>query len=235
MKYLQLNSDEEFQHVYQPIYNLSNFSVHGHEAFIRYKNYHQNIEAIFLQAKKLNKLYDLDTNSISKAMLTYSQQGYLRPMLFLNVFVSTLLDHSFLLFFEDLLSKVDIPLKKIVLEINEAEEITDHKLLRKKVIYLQDKGIKIAIDDFGKGSASLKNVIELEPDYVKLDRYFSTDLAFSSKKQKVVKSLVNHFQGDIKLILEGIEKSEDLAMAKALGVPTGQGYLLGKPDYYIRK
>ncbi|MBE3555114.1 MAG: EAL domain-containing protein [Thermicanus sp.] len=98
------------------------------------------------------------------------------------------------------------------------------------VILLKEKGYTIAIDDFGKGETSLSTALYLEPSFVKLDRYFATDLATSVNKIEVIRTLIDIFQKKkIKIVLEGIEKPIDLAMAKALGVDIGQGYLLGMP------
>lgn len=100
-----------------------------------------------------------------------------------------------------------------------------------KVVHLlKDKGYAIAIDDFGKGESSLQTVIELEPDFVKLDRYYAVKLSASIKKQNEIQMLLKLCQQkNMKLILEGIEEPTDLAMAKLLGVHLGQGYLLGEP------
>jgi EAL domain-containing protein (putative c-di-GMP-specific phosphodiesterase class I) len=60
---------------------------------------------------------------------------------------------------------------------------------------------------------------------------FSVNLSASKKKQRWIELIVEYCKdANVQLVLEGIEKSEDLATAKALGVSIGQGYLLGKPD-----
>ncbi|MEH7386552.1 EAL domain-containing protein, partial [Bacillus sp. JJ1521] len=74
-------------------------------------------------------------------------------------------------------------------------------------------------------------IIELEPNYLKLDRIFSINLAKSSQKQKMISLLLQYFQEtDTKIILEGVETNEELQMAKTLGIELCQGYLLSRPQ-----
>ncbi|HDJ1468230.1 TPA: EAL domain-containing protein [Clostridioides difficile] len=76
----------------------------------------------------------------------------------------------------------------------------------------------------------MKTIIELEPDYLKLDRYFSQDLKSSKQKQSLISFFLNYCQEyKSQLILEGLENEMDMEMAKSLGIPIAQGYLLGKP------
>jgi EAL domain-containing protein (putative c-di-GMP-specific phosphodiesterase class I) len=72
-------------------------------------------------------------------------------------------------------------------------------------------------------------ILELEPDFIKLDRLFSLDLSKSTSKQKMISLFVEYCKNNTKLILEGIETPEDLAIAKCLGVDIGQGYVLDMP------
>src|SRR5690606_28936871 len=114
--------------------------------------------------------------------------------------------------------------------INESEKISDIDLLRKAIRFLRTNGFSVALDDLGKGEFSIQTVMELEPDFVKLDRYYSIDLSNSIEKQNEIQMILDVCQQkNIYLVLEGIEEPKDLAMAKKLGVHLGQGYLLGRP------
>lgn len=225
----ELNKDNFFGHAYQPIYSLSNFTVWGYEAFLRPAGYDGDIESIFLRAKEENILYLLDTRSIESTIEEFYGKATNHQKLFLNVFPSTLSNPYFPLYLYDLLNKFDRVARQIVLEINESEKIEDITLLEKNVTNLRKHGVSFAIDDFGKGMDFIKKIIELEPEYVKLDRYFSIDLAKSKKKQNMIKQILKYFEDKTKIILEGIEEPEDLAMAKLLGIHLGQGYLLSEP------
>jgi len=204
---------------------MENWKVFGYEALLRCK-FFKNPELLFRLAIEKNRLYDLDICSVHHALASVNGR-HIR--LFLNIYPSTIVHPSFPVFLEKLES-ICFPNQNIVFEINEAEKVLDMGLLRKAVHLLKDKGYAIAIDDFGKGESSLQTVIELEPDFVKLDRFYAVKLSASIKKQNEIQMLLKLCQQkNMKLILEGIEEPTDLAMAKLLGVHLGQGYLLGEP------
>jgi EAL domain-containing protein (putative c-di-GMP-specific phosphodiesterase class I) len=95
---------------------------------------------------------------------------------------------------------------------------------------LQARGVKIAVDDMGGGYSFFQQWIELEPDFIKLDRYFAEDLSICSRKQKTISSLVDLLSGTTDIIIEGIETEEDLNIAESLGINYAQGFLLGRPS-----
>ncbi|PWA12698.1 hypothetical protein DCC39_04485 [Pueribacillus theae] len=222
--------EKNFYHVFQPLYDLENWEVLGYEALLRCK-FFSNPEELFQLVKEKNRLFELDRLSILRALALLDNFGY--TTLFLNVYPSTLVHPHF----PGLLEKqVDRFLLNhtIVFEINEAEHIPDMGLLRRTLHLLKEKGYAIALDDFGKGESSMRSVMQLELDFVKLDRYFSTNLSGSMEKQNMIQHLLEICQQKkMLLILEGIEEPIDLAVAKVLGVHLGQGYLLKKPTSIV--
>jgi EAL domain-containing protein (putative c-di-GMP-specific phosphodiesterase class I) len=213
---------KQFHHVCQPIYALETWDIFGYEALLRCKFY-QNPEHLFQLALEENRLYELDTCSVEHALSSVEGK---QKRLFVNIYPSTVM-HSF---FPNFLNSIQSTQRKVVFEINEGEKLSDMGSLRRAIFYLKNKGYTVALDDFGKRESKLQTVIDLKPDFVKLDRYYSVNLAVSEKKQDMIKRLLNVcHDNNMKLILEGIEEPADLAIAKALGVHFGQGYLLGNP------
>lgn len=95
-------------------------------------------------------------------------------------------------------------------------------------------GVLIAIDDFGKGYSSFTSVIELNPDFVKLDKYFLEGLIKSEKKKYIIQTLLNYSEKfNTKLIVEGIEDEHILLYLQNIGIKYAQGFLLGKPHEII--
>jgi EAL domain-containing protein (putative c-di-GMP-specific phosphodiesterase class I) len=92
-------------------------------------------------------------------------------------------------------------------------------------------GVDLAVDDAGSGFASMQHIVELAPRYLKLDvslvRHVDRDLT----RQAMAAGLC-HFASRIgcEVIAEGIEDADELATLRTLGVPLGQGYLLGRPE-----
>ena len=124
------------------------------------------------------------------------------------------------------LERVD---REVVLEITEHVEIADYKALVGALNLVRGKA-RLAVDDAGAGYAGLRHILELHPQFVKLDlslvRHIDTDPA----RQAMVAGMA-HFarNSGCELIAEGIETEAELDELIRLGVPLGQGYLFGKP------
>lgn len=89
----------------------------------------------------------------------------------------------------------------------------------------------IAIDDLGTGHSRLQSLIELNPDFVKLDRYFAKDLVILAKKQYIIEFLLQLCEKcNSQLIIEGIEDQQSLICLKNMGIKYAQGFFLGKPS-----
>jgi EAL domain-containing protein (putative c-di-GMP-specific phosphodiesterase class I) len=116
-----------------------------------------------------------------------------------------------------------------VLEVTEHEAIGDYAELRSAIGAL-GSGVRVAVDDAGAGAANFSHLVELRPQFVKIDlglvRGVDTDLA----RQALVVALL-HFASatDCQVIAEGIEKDAERTTLRRLGVQLGQGYLLGRP------
>lgn len=224
--------NQSFYNVFQPICKTTNWDTSAYESLFR-PNELLDIEYIFQEARQQNKLFDLDILSIRNSVMEFKPYFALGIQLFVNIFPSTMLHHLFPEFFTKLLKDFPEIKNKLVFELSEVKEeelIWNLPLMTERIQLLREYGLCIALDDVGKGATSLQKVIEIQPDYLKLDQYFSIDLYKSEEKQEIVSLLVQFCSNKRGLILEGIEKPEDLAIAKILGVPYLQGYLLGKPE-----
>lgn len=212
-------------HWFQPIFNLKNNSIIGYEALLRDtsgKNF--SPINIFNDAKMKGFQDLLDLMSIKTALESFKDE---LNLLFLNVFPSTLLKSNFLTWWDmNYTGNVSV-----TLELLENEPIEDWEKLKKITKELQSRGVKIAIDDVGAGYSFFQQWIELEPDYIKLDKYFANCLSKNPRKQKIVGFLVKLFSDDsTEIIIEGVENEADLDMAELLGISYAQGYFLGKPS-----
>jgi EAL domain-containing protein (putative c-di-GMP-specific phosphodiesterase class I) len=218
-----------FTHHYQPIYNIQSNSVIGYEGLLRSEKY-PNPEHAFLEAREKNSLFELDSCSLQKAIFTYQSAGYSidNGLLFLNIIPSTLENKDFFDFVNKIMKENQG--QQIVLEISETEEMTVSSEMIRKLEKLRGLGIRIAVDDFGKSYSHFKTIIEMGPEFIKLDRYLTADLSSSLKKQAIIQYCLDFCsQFNSKLILEGIETELELEMAKQLGVIYAQGFFLGRP------
>ncbi len=92
-------------------------------------------------------------------------------------------------------------------------------------------GVRIALDDFGTGYSSLSHLMQLPLDKVKIDKSFTQQLGKSRKADVLVANIARiSSQLGMRVTFEGVETTEQLDRARALGVPAeGQGWLFGKP------
>ncbi|MEI5907537.1 EAL domain-containing protein [Bacillus spongiae] len=219
-----------FTHVFQPIHIVHTGEITGYESLIRCE-YFSSPTALFQEADKKGLLFELDCASMLEAMRVYKfhyRNELIYPRLSVNILPSTLLNPSFKSFLEEAIVDVQFPMNRMVFEINEAEAIPHLETLNDSIHDLKSIGALVALDDLGKGQSSIRSVIELEPNIIKLDRYFGKDLSKHARKQHFLKSLV-YFLARDHIVLEGIESEEDLECARKIGVHFGQGYYLGKP------
>ena len=80
------------------------------------------------------------------------------------------------------------------------------------------------------GFASLRHILRLAPDAIKLDRSLINGIATDRSKQALAAGLISFAQkADVAIVAEGIERDRELAALRALGVPYGQGFLLARP------
>ena len=119
---------------------------------------------------------------------------------------------------------------RLLVEITEHEHVADYAGLLRSLESLREAGIKIGIDDFGAGHSSLRHVLQLAPDVVKLDISITTHVDRDESRQALVEAMLA-FCGRIGavVIAEGIEEPGELAMLLDLGVHFGQGWFMARP------
>jgi EAL domain-containing protein (putative c-di-GMP-specific phosphodiesterase class I) len=117
-----------------------------------------------------------------------------------------------------------------VIELTEHSEVTDYPVLAQRVRELQALGFRIAIDDAGAGYSSLRHVLQLAPDIVKLDISITRDIDKILRNQQLSSAIISFGRETrISLVAEGVETAEERDTLLRLGVVYGQGYLFGRP------
>ena len=95
---------------------------------------------------------------------------------------------------------------------------------------LKKLGARLAVDDAGAGFASLRHILSVAPDIIKLDLAMTRDVATDRGSRAMVAALVSFArESGAVVVAEGIETKEQLRALNDLGVDYGQGYLLGRP------
>jgi len=214
----------EFGIVYQPILDLEPLRLVGFEALCRFPaEPYRPPDVWFNEAAGVSRAIDLECAVLSKALSAFD---VISGDLFISVNVSpemVLYDGFARLF-------ANCPKPRLVVEITEHTKVDDYAALLAALAPLRREGVLLSIDDAGAGFASLKHILNLHPEIVKLDAGLTTALDIDPARRALASALV-YFARETRsrIIAEGIETESELAALKGLGVPMGQGYLLGRP------
>jgi EAL domain-containing protein (putative c-di-GMP-specific phosphodiesterase class I) len=119
---------------------------------------------------------------------------------------------------------------RLVVELTEHAPVADYEALAAALTPLRRAGVRIAVDDAGAGFASLRHIVKLHPEIIKLDRALTEGIA-SGWEQRALASALIGFARDIgaTIIAEGIVTAGELEAWLSLGAAYGQGFYLGRP------
>jgi EAL domain-containing protein (putative c-di-GMP-specific phosphodiesterase class I)/CheY-like chemotaxis protein len=119
---------------------------------------------------------------------------------------------------------------RLMIEVTEHVAINDYQDVVAAMSPVRDSGVTLAVDDAGSGFASFRHVLELEPDYIKLDVSLTHDIDQDPRRRALARGLIGFADElGIEIVAEGIETPAQLATLRELGVGLGQGMLLGPP------
>lgn len=120
--------------------------------------------------------------------------------------------------------------QRLVLELSERDAVDDYGRLAELLAAWRARGVGIAVDDVGSGWSSLRHVVQLRPDYIKLDRSLVCDADTDRSRQALMHAMVAFArESGCTVIAEGVERSEELDVLREAGVALVQGYLLARP------
>ncbi|MFM0165859.1 phosphodiesterase [Paraburkholderia sediminicola] len=120
--------------------------------------------------------------------------------------------------------------QRIVIELTEQSTIPDVASFLPVISALRTAGAQFALDDYGTANASMNLWVRLQPDVVKIDRFFIHGISSDSLKFEAVRAM-QHFANasGARLVAEGIEDEADLIVVRDMGIGCGQGYFFGRP------
>jgi diguanylate cyclase (GGDEF)-like protein len=136
-------------------------------------------------------------------------------------------------FFEEVLDVLlftQLPPHRLIIEITETLLIKDSVAINETIEKLRKKGIRISLDDFGEGFTSVKHLLTLGLDELKIDISLGRGVAESAQSQEIVAGIVKICKAKgLRTVIEGIEKDSEFYAAQNLGIDCVQGYLFSKP------
>jgi EAL domain-containing protein (putative c-di-GMP-specific phosphodiesterase class I) len=119
----------------------------------------------------------------------------------------------------------------VVIEVTENAVVDDYEHLKEILAPLVERGMTLAVDDFGAGAANMRHVDALAPGYLKLDRTLVDGISSDPRKSAMVEALVRYtWKTESQLVAEGVETTADLEHLRRLGVGAAQGYVIARPQ-----
>jgi len=222
---------------FQPIVDIHNGTVFGYEALLRghLKMGVDNIFEVFDRADKLKILHRFDMMMRARAIEKYAQLPRShKTKLFFNLDNRIISSPDYFSgATKTLLKQYDLAPSRLCLEISERHEVS-MKLAEQNLARYRGEDYSTAIDDFGAGYSGLKLLQEHQPDFLKIDRSFITNISHDNKQKLLVSTITDlaHVLG-IFVIAEGIETQEELYVCREIGCDLAQGYFISRPQIDI--
>ena len=148
-----------------------------------------------------------------------------------NVHASTLgRDHGFINFLRKTIDAAHVDIERLTIEIVEHAPPWDGVSFLSAIDQLRKLGAAIAVDDVGLGQSNFKMLLDVSPDYLKLDRYFVDGCASDPRRRSVIAAILRlAVDSEAELIAEGVTTTEDAETLQSLGVSLMQGFLYSEP------
>jgi diguanylate cyclase (GGDEF)-like protein len=225
----------EFTLVYQPKLALRSGRIVAVEALLRWHHPERGMiaPARFIPfAEQTGFVREITPWVLDSAIgqLAQWQAAGLDIVVSANLSALDLLDPGLSVRIRDLLARYDVPTDRLCLEITESALMADPDLALAHLADLAALGIKLSIDDYGVGQASLAYLKSLPVNELKLDRSFITAITESPKNSAIVKStiMLSHALG-LTVVAEGVETPAELRWLIAHGCDVAQGYGISRP------
>lgn len=210
--------------VYQPIYGLEDDVMLGVECLSRFDIEPRRTPDLWFQAAHLAGVgVELELRAVENALAAL--ECFPAP-LFFGINASPELISSGRL--GPVLDRVD--LSRIVIEITEHATVADYAALLRALEPWRARGARLAIDDAGAGYASMRHILSLRADVIKLDMSLTRDIDTDPSRRALARGLISfaHEVGS-HITAEGVETRNELEMLRRVHADKVQGYFLSKP------
>lgn len=225
----KLIDEELVTYHFQPIVDAHTGEVFAYEALMRsLLPAFMNPLDILRIARSQSKLYFIEHLTFFKSMADYVKQpGYEKYTLFINTIANQSLNAEDI---EKFSTQYADFLDHLVLEVTEAEKLEDRPAAEKRM--LVDKwNAKLAVDDYGTGYNGESVLLQIEPNFVKIDRSIVHNISFDENRQILLQNIISYCkENKILIIAEGIENELEMKALIHAGVDYLQGFYLGQPS-----
>ncbi len=230
-----LESPDQIVLVYHPIVDVAGGRLGGAEALVRWHHPELGMltPAAFMEPVEHTELIGpLTATVLDRAIsdaVRWEREG-LELSVSVNLSVRNLYDNSLAALVQETLDRHGLPAQRLKLEITESMFVADLPRVLTTSRELRKLGVRLAVDDFGTGHASLANLRLLPVDELKIDRSFVTPMLQESSDMVIVRSTIElgHALG-LLVVAEGVEQRETFEVLGALGCDRAQGHYFSTP------
>ena len=230
-----LNQCDGFYVEYQPVVHAQTGEIAGAEALVRWKKEPYGIvpPGMFIDWLESNPcMYDLGNFVLKQALTDAVEFRKSNPDFFINVNMSAkqLERKTFCGVVMALLKEAGFPAGQLCLELTERCRSMPVSVMEEKLLYLKQHGVRLAMDDYGTGSASSSILLQTPMDEIKIDMSFIRGITDNQTKQALVRGMVDFAnKADLKSCLEGVEDEKLQNYLRSFGATWFQGYYYSRP------
>jgi diguanylate cyclase (GGDEF)-like protein len=227
-------SDNRLRLAYQPVISAKTGNIVHYEALLRIISKDGKISSagpLIPVAERMGLIDVIDQMVFDMVMKELAMSPGVT--LAFNVSNMTTNNHQWLKYATGILRDNPEVAKRTIVEITETAAQHDLRRTAYFVASLQAQGCKVALDDFGSGYTSFRQLKALDVDMVKIDGAFVKDITENSDNRFFIKTLLDFTHGfGLTSVAEYIEKGETAKLLMDMGVDYMQGYYFGKPENY---
>ncbi|AXV67332.1 EAL domain-containing protein (plasmid) [Pseudoalteromonas lipolytica] len=220
----------DFTMAFQPIIDCSAKNIFGYEALVRGPN-NESAYSVISQVNDDNR-YTFDQLCRVKA-ISLAAKLALPSILSINFLPNAIYQPERCI--KTTLAaaqKYNFPVKQIMFEFTEVEQVEDTAHIKRVVEYYQSLGFITATDDFGSGYSGLNLLADFQSNIIKLDMELVRDIHLDKARQTIVSHCIAMFEElNITPLAEGIECIEEYQWLRSAGVSLMQGYLFARPGF----
>ena len=230
-------AENDFELHYQPVVRLTDGRIIGAEGLLRWHHPEMGMQtaetflSVLSDSQLVGSLSSLGTELAIVGLKEIRARGNPDFKLSINLSGAQLRRPDLVRSFEELITKHGVPPGNLILEITENVVFgRDMDRIGDALYRLRDLGLRISLDDFGTGSASLAHLKRLPISQIKIDSSFVRDIVFDRDDEMIVRSIIALCASmNLELVAEGVEDSTQLSCLVGQGCRFGQGYILGEP------
>lgn len=227
---------DEFQLFYQPKLTLGSQQIESVEALMRWENPELgSVSPVdFIPVlEETGMVVEVGEWAIREACLQHRRwmdAGLAPVRVAVNLSARQLREISFVSVLRRLLDETGVGPEGIEIEITESMIMSDKDAAITALTELHELGVCVAMDDFGTGYSSLSYLRQFPIDTIKIDRSFVSDITSNSDDAEIIRTIINMGRTlNKKIVAEGVETEEQLALLAEYNCDQVQGYLISRP------